>query len=145
MTDGSLLSVHWPGPVGAAAHVGGAMGPEPTWPTSGRCRSRGEGLPGAGAAAVLSPWGPTVWQSLFAPGAPSQPLREGGARGGSQVTACFGGSAAALPLAPGSLGPRSPGWRCSPAGRSEAPAGGRGPEMRARQSQAGPPTPRASP
>lgn len=42
---------------------------------------------------------------------------------GAQVIACSGGSAAGPPVGPQSLGPRSPGWRCSPGGQSAAPGG----------------------
>lgn len=102
----------------------------PHGPFLGGASQRGEGRPGAGAAAgpappaCLTPWGPTVRQSLFAPGPPPGPSRRVGHR--LPITACSGGSAAGPPAGRGSLGPRSPGWRCSPAGRSEAPAGGGG-------------------
>lgn len=110
---GSLLSSI----KGTAADLGGAEGPEPKRPISRRFRE-GEGLP------VL--WLPRLAPRRLAESAgAAPPCPSGRARPGGQVTACPWGSAAGPPAARGSLCPHSPGWRCSPEGRSAAPGGGR--------------------
>lgn len=110
------------------------MDPEPKWPMF--C-SGGQGPPGAGDSCLvllLVPprlgWGsccpvqgpcPPCRVCLLL--APHPPAPASGHGRGRRVTACSGGSAAGPPAGPRSRGPRSPGWRCSPSGRSAAPRG----------------------
>lgn len=89
--------------LGTAAHLGGAEDPEPKGPFPGSSTRKEKGHLGLGQWPIL-PRGPRAWP-------------------GAQVIACSGGSAAGPPAGPQSLGPRSPGWRCSPGGRSAAPGG----------------------
>lgn len=104
-------------PKGTAAHLGRAECPEPKWPISRRFWE-GEGL--------LVLWLPPPAPVRLAASAGAPSLGPAGrVWPGSQVTACPWGSAAGPPAVRGPLGPRSPGWRCSPKGRSAAPGGGR--------------------
>lgn len=89
--------------LGTAAHLGGAEDPEPKGPFPGSSTRKEKGHLGLGQWPIL-PRSPRAWP-------------------GAQVIACSGGSAAGPPAGPQSLGPRSPGWRCSPGGRSAAPGG----------------------
>lgn len=100
-----------PGTYGGDSSRGGAAGPC----GARRLHREGTGRLG-GAAAVRCPL-----QSLFNQGPPA--CSRSGRGTDSQLTACCGGSTAGPPAGPGSLGPRSPAWRCGPAGRSAAPGG----------------------
>lgn len=121
----SLLNLRRrPGTYGGDSSRGGAEGPRGH---TRRFHREGTGRLGRGsrlgwAAAVRCPL-----QSLFTPGPHAH--SHGGQGTDSPLTACCGGSAAGPPAGPGSLGPRSPAWRCRPAGRSAAPGARSGEEV----------------